>query len=184
MTLKVFPSFCVSTKILIDSFVIFCFLRLKLFPIAMRFSAEILSPYGGFPSQCGFLEFVVFSLIYFAEPSATRNTNSASLWVIRTSFAFSLLKYISMTPNFPILQTSVIRISSLQDLSAKKAWPIKSLVVIFFQLDQFMLRFSRGFGRYPTNAPNRTIGPLSDSPDLSSYQDFPFARRFWTSCRE
>ena len=35
--------------------------RSKLFPIAVRFSAEILSPYGGFPSQSGFLEFVVSS---------------------------------------------------------------------------------------------------------------------------
>ena len=34
------------------SFVIFCFFRL-------RFSAEILSPYGVVPSQSGFLEFVV-----------------------------------------------------------------------------------------------------------------------------
>ena len=38
--------------------VIFCFLRLNLFPFAMRFSAELLSPCGGFPSQSGFLEFV------------------------------------------------------------------------------------------------------------------------------
>ena len=44
---------------------IFCFtflvFRSKLFPFAVRFSAEILSLYGGFPSQSGFLEFVVSS---------------------------------------------------------------------------------------------------------------------------
>ena len=56
---KVFPSFCMSPKILIDSLSSFCFFSLKLFPIAMRFSTEIISPYGGFPSQSGFLEFVV-----------------------------------------------------------------------------------------------------------------------------
>ena len=61
ITMKFFPSFCVSPEILIDTFVIFCFFRLNLFPIAMRFSAEILSPHGGFPSQSGFLEFEVSS---------------------------------------------------------------------------------------------------------------------------
>ena len=46
----------------IQSFsVIFCFFKFKLFPIALRFSAEILSHYGVFPSQSGFLEFVVSS---------------------------------------------------------------------------------------------------------------------------
>ena len=48
---KLFPIFCV----------IFLFFRSKLFPIAVRFSAEILSPHGGFPSQSGFLESVVSS---------------------------------------------------------------------------------------------------------------------------
>ena len=37
------------------------FLQSKLFPIAVRFSAEILSPYGELPSQSGFLEIVVSS---------------------------------------------------------------------------------------------------------------------------
>ena len=46
-------------KILVNSCVILCFFRSKLFSIAVRFSAEILSPYGGFPSQSVFLEFVV-----------------------------------------------------------------------------------------------------------------------------
>ena len=48
-------------KNLIDSFVIFCLFRLKLFPIAVRLSTEILSLYGRFPSRSGFLEFVVSS---------------------------------------------------------------------------------------------------------------------------
>ena len=48
---KFIPSFGVSPDVFIDTFVIFCFFRLKLFSIAMRFSAEILSPYGEFPSQ-------------------------------------------------------------------------------------------------------------------------------------
>ena len=48
---KLFPIFCV----------VFLFFRSKLFPTDVRFSAEILSPYGGFPSQSGFLEFVVSS---------------------------------------------------------------------------------------------------------------------------
>ena len=37
----------------------FRFFRIKLFPIAMRFSAETLPPYGGFPPHSGFSEFVV-----------------------------------------------------------------------------------------------------------------------------
>ena len=41
-SIRVFPSFCMSPKIPLDSFVVFCFFRSKLFPIAMRFSAEIL----------------------------------------------------------------------------------------------------------------------------------------------
>ena len=51
-----------SPKILVDSFVIFLFHYVEtLSPIAVRFSAEILSPYDGFPSQSGFLEFLVSS---------------------------------------------------------------------------------------------------------------------------
>ena len=50
-----------------------------------------LSPYSGFPSQSGLLKFIV-SHWKFAPPFATRNTNSSSLRVIRTSFVFSLLK--------------------------------------------------------------------------------------------
>ena len=46
---KLFPSY----------WVIFWFFRSKLFPIAVRISLEILSLYGGFPSQSGFLEFIV-----------------------------------------------------------------------------------------------------------------------------
>ena len=46
---KVFPIFSV----------IFLFFKSKLFPIALRHSAKSLSPYGEFPSQSGFLEFVV-----------------------------------------------------------------------------------------------------------------------------
>ena len=48
-------------KVPVNSCVIFCFFKSKLFPLALRFSAEILSPYSGFPSQSGFLEFVVSS---------------------------------------------------------------------------------------------------------------------------
>ena len=48
---KIFPIFCV----------IFLFFRMKLFPLAVKFSAEILSPYGAFQSRSGFLEFVVSS---------------------------------------------------------------------------------------------------------------------------
>ena len=51
---KTFPSFCV----------IFWFFKSKLFPSAVRVSAETHSLYGGFPSQSGFLEFVVSSLYF------------------------------------------------------------------------------------------------------------------------
>ena len=52
-------------KALVD-FVISCFFRLNLFPVASRFSASF---------RGGFFEFVV-SPDNFAEPSATGNTNS------------------------------------------------------------------------------------------------------------
>ena len=86
-----FPSFCVSSKIPVDSFVIFCFFRLK----------DSLSPWD---SPLRFSLLTVVSRLRvgswnswslpdnFAETPATRNTNSSYLWVIRTSFAFSLLK--------------------------------------------------------------------------------------------
>ena len=103
-------------QVLVNSCIIFCFFRLKLFPIAMRFSAEILSPYGGFLSQSGFLDFVVIP-DKFAEPCATRNTKNPSFWVIRTSFAFSLPGSFSDASNFCNSSKRAIRISLFQILS-------------------------------------------------------------------
>ena len=99
---KVFPMFCV----------IFSFFSSQLFPVAERFSAEVLSPYGGFQSQNGFLEFAVSS-----EPSATGNTNSPFFLVIRTSFAISLLGYIADASNLSNSSISAIRIFSSQNPS-------------------------------------------------------------------
>ena len=90
-------------KVILSFSVIFCFFKLKLSPIALRLSAEVLSHNGGFPSQSVFLEFVVSLFDSFAEPCARRNTNYPSLWEIKTSFAFSLLGYISDASNFPNL---------------------------------------------------------------------------------
>ena len=104
--------------------VIFGFYRLKLFHIASRFSAEALSSYRRFPSQSGFLEFVVFS-VNFAEASATRNTNFPSFWVIKTSFAFSLLGYIADASNFSNSSISAVRMSHFQIHPAIKAYPRK-----------------------------------------------------------
>ena len=46
-------------KVFVKSFVIFWFFRSKLFPITVRFSAEVLPPCGPLPPRGGFLEFVV-----------------------------------------------------------------------------------------------------------------------------
>ena len=61
----------------------------------------------------------------FAEPSATRNTKSPSFGVIRTSFAFSLLGYISDASYFSNSSISAIRISSSQIPPANRACPRK-----------------------------------------------------------
>ena len=68
----------------------------------------------------------------FAEPCATWNANSPFFEVIRTSFALSLLGYISDASNFPNFWISAIRISSSQILSAIKAYPRKILGNTFF----------------------------------------------------
>ena len=58
----------------------------------------------------------------FAEPSAT-GKNSPSFWIIKTSFAFSLLGYVSDASNFSNSSISAIRISSSQVPPANKACP-------------------------------------------------------------
>ena len=52
-------------------------------------------------------------------------TSSPSFWVIKTSFAFSLLGYISDASNFFNSSTSAVEISSSQILPANKACPRK-----------------------------------------------------------
>ena len=97
---KFFPSFCV----------IFWLFRSKLFFIVMRFSAEILSLYDGFPSQSGFLEFVVSSW-QFCWTICHMKCKFYIFWVIGTSFAFSLLGYSSDASNFSKSSISAVRTS-------------------------------------------------------------------------
>ena len=118
--MKLFLSFYVRPKTLIDSFVIFCFFSLKLFPIAMRLSTEIFSlltedsrlRVGSWNSK--------FFPDNFAEPFATQNTNSSSLRVVKTSFVFSLQNFFLMhlflasSITFSIFSISMIRMSSFQ----------------------------------------------------------------------
>ena len=51
-------------KVLVNPCVIVWFFRLKLLPFTVRFSAEILPPYGRLPPRDGFLEFVVPSWVF------------------------------------------------------------------------------------------------------------------------
>ena len=94
------------------------------------------SLYGGFPSQSGFWAFVVSSLTNFAEPSATRNTNSPSFWVIKTSFAFSLLGSFSDASSF--FNSSIL---SIQKIFFPKSHPRTKHVPEGFTKSSFILRF-------------------------------------------
>ena len=71
----------------------------------------------------------------FAEPTATGKTNSASFWIIRTSFAFSLLGYVSDASNFPILQ------SQRSKYPLPKFSPRKRHVPEGFSKSSFILKF-------------------------------------------
>ena len=70
-----------------------------------------------------------------AESSAFRNTNSPSHWVIKTSFVFSLLGYMSDASNFSNSSISAIRISSSQIPSRTEH------VLEGFPKSSFILRF-------------------------------------------
>ena len=99
---KLFPIFSV----------IFLFFKSKLFPIAVRFSAEIL----------------------------LGSWNSSSLpdnfWVIRTSVAFSLLGYVSDASNLSVLQ------SRQSEYLLPKFTPRTKHVLEGFSKSSFILRFS------------------------------------------
>ena len=79
----------------------------------------------------------------FAEPSATGNTNSPSFGVIRTSFAFSLLGYVSDASNFSNSSISEVRISSSQIPPANKACP-RRIPQIFVHFEMSRLPGSLG----------------------------------------
>ena len=81
----------------------------------------------------------------FGEPSAKGNTNAPSLWVIRTSFAFSLLVYTSDAPNFfPILQYQQSECHLSKFSPSSKRNPDRFLVVLSFRNDEFTLCLSLG----------------------------------------
>ena len=121
----------------------------------------------------------------FAEPSAIGDTNCSSLLVIRTSFAFSFLGYVSDASNF---STSISAVSFFffPNSPAIKAYPRKILrnnCCANWWIRALSLSLSRSFGRYPINASNGITGPLNDSPNLRSFWDFPPARKSWTFWR-
>ena len=133
--------------VLMDFFVIFCFFRLKLFPVALRFSAEILSPYGGIPSQSGSLEFVV-SPWWFCWTICIKK------WKFSVFLCYQ---------DFFCIQSSgicywCIHLFHFFNFNNKN-------VFFHFSLrnDEFSLCLSE-FGRYSTGAPNGTIGPLNGCP--------------------
>ena len=116
---------------------------------------RFLSPFGLLPSWSGFPEFVV-SLHNFAGPSATRNTKSPFLWVIKTSFAFHLPRYISDASIFSNSSISAIRVSHFQIPPAIKACPRK-LPGNTFLPNWWILAWSLAdVGRYSTCTPNGT----------------------------
>ena len=89
----------------------------------MRFSAEILSPYGGFLSQSGFLGIPSLFLMILLNHLPQEIHIIHLFGVIRTSFAFSLLGYISDASYFFNFSISAMRICSSQIPSANKACP-------------------------------------------------------------
>ena len=120
----------------------------------------------------------------FAEPSAIGDTNCSSLWVIRTSFAFSLLGYVSDASNFSNSSISAVSFCSSQIHPRSKHILERFFVIIALQIDEFVLCLSLGvLGDIQSNASNNITGPLNDSPNLRSFWDFPSARKSWTFCR-
>ena len=167
---EVFASFCV----------IFCFFRLELFPDAMRFSAEILSPYGGFPSQSGFLEFVV-SPWQYCWTICHRKYKFFNFLVSSGLLSHSVFwdKFL-MHPTFPVLQSQQSEYLLHQFLPRTTHVQERFLVIPFFPNWWIIALSLSEFGRYSTSASNGIIGPLNDSPNLRSCWYFPFARRSWT----
>ena len=116
--------------------VIFLFFKSKLFPIAVRFSAEILSPYGGFPSQSGSFGFRSFFLIILLNhlPYETQKLN-----------LFGLSGLLSHSVFWDIFNSSIsaIRVSSSQILPANKARP-RRIHQIFVHFEMSRLRGGLG----------------------------------------
>ena len=111
---------------------ILLFCRLRLFRCALRISGETLTPYGLFTSRSVFLEFVVSSPL--------------SCWFIchrKYKFSFSLLGNLSDASTFSNSSISAIRISPFQIPPAINAYPWKILVILSYQIDEFLLNLLR-----------------------------------------
>ena len=75
------------------------------------------------------------SLIMLLNHLQSGNTNSPSLWILRTSFAFSLLGFFSDACNFSNSTISAVRISSSPILPSNKACPGKILkIFVHFEI--------------------------------------------------
>ena len=138
-------------KILIDSFVIFLFPQVvKLFPIAMRFSAEILSsrwiPVSDWVLGIRNL-FLIILLNYLLHEI---QLISSSFWVIKTSFAVTLLGcIIPMTHIFQFFNISYQNFF-LFFSSPRSKHNQKNLRNIFFRIDDFLLCLFRSLGEIQT----------------------------------
>ena len=138
---KVFPSFCV----------IFLFFRTKLFTVALRFSAEILSLFTVSEWVLGIRGlFLIILLNHLPQEIQILHL----FGVIRTSLAFSLLGYISDASHFSISSISTVRISSSKNPPANTACLRKILQIIvhseffpsarrFWTISQIVIAFHR-----------------------------------------
>ena len=137
------------------------FWRLKLFQVAMKFSAETFTPCGLLPPLCGFSEFVVSSLQTILLYHLLLGT-----WILLPFVISRLLSHqflgdeFLMHPCFPIPQISAIRIFTFQMLPAINAKlqniPGKTSLQNWWSLDWSFAPI----GAYSTRAPNGITGPL------------------------
>ena len=134
----------------------------------MRFSAEILSSRWIPVSEWVLGIRNLFLLILLNHLLHEIQLISSSFWVVRTTFAFSLLGcIILMTHIFQFFNISNQNFFLLYS-SPRSKHNQKYLRNIFFQIDDFVLCLFRSLGEIQPMRQS-VIGPLNGSPDLRSY---------------
>ena len=138
--------------------VIFCFFRLKLFPVALGFSLSL--------RWICVSEWVLgirsLFLIILLNHLPQEIQNSPSFCFIRSSFAFSVLGYVSDASKFSHSSISPIRISSSQIPPANKACP-RRIPQIFLHCEISRLPGGLGHLAHSTSIswnPNTTHHPI------------------------